>query len=59
MMTDKEERVVKAMGETIIPGSKTVPASAVTSKELLLYLARAAIAALEEEPDSSSLRGGG
>lgn len=46
-MTDSIiERVARAMGDTLIPGSTTIPAKLVISQELLGSLARAAIQAM-------------
>ncbi len=46
-MTDSMiERVARAMGDTLIPGSTTIPAKLVISQELLGSLARAAIEAM-------------
>lgn len=48
-MTDSMiERVAKTMGATLIPGSRTVMAADVISKELISFMARAAIEAMRE-----------
>lgn len=45
---DAVERVARAMGTTLIPGSTTITAELVMSRELIGRMARAAIEAMRE-----------
>ncbi len=47
-MDAQVDRVKKAMGAVLIPGSVSIPAEMVISRELLDSMARAAVAAMQE-----------
>lgn len=51
-MSEMVERVAKALGATLIPGSATVTAEYVVSAELIGRFARAAIEAMREPTEA-------